>query len=85
MRGKLLTHIICPICEYAAFINETPGLLLSDPMSPFQTKVNFAFNLEIKVWSLDEEWRGTESMLLEGQCEVSTVSDGLGCHVIFWC
>ncbi len=42
-------HIICPICEYAAFINETPGLLLSDPKSPFQTKVNFAFNLEIKV------------------------------------
>ncbi len=24
-------------------------------------------------------------MLLEVQCEVSTVSDGLGCHVICWC
>ncbi len=38
-------------------------------------------------WSkvLEEEWRGTESMLLEVQCEVSTVSDGLGCHVICWC
>ncbi len=35
--------------------------------------------------SLDEEWRGTESMLLEVQCEVSTVSDNLGCHVICWC
>ncbi len=28
---------------------------------------------------------GTESMLLEVQCEVSTVSDDLGCHVICWC
>ncbi len=31
--------------------------------------------------SLAEEWRGTESMLFEVQCEVSTVSDDLGCHV----
>ncbi len=35
--------------------------------------------------SLEKEWRGTESMLLEVQCEVSTVCDGLGCHVICWC
>ncbi len=35
--------------------------------------------------SLEEEWRGTESMLLEVQCEVSTVSDDLGCHVICRC
>ncbi len=35
--------------------------------------------------SLDEEWRCAESMLLEVQCEVSTVSDDLGCHVICWC
>ncbi len=35
--------------------------------------------------SQEEEWRGTESMLLEVQCEVSTVSDDLGCHVICWC
>ena len=35
--------------------------------------------------SLDEERRGTESTLLEVQCNVSTVSDGLGCHVICWC
>src|SRR4029434_1786752 len=27
----------------------------------------------------------TESNLLEVQCKVSTVSDGLGCHVICWC
>ncbi len=32
-------------------------------------------------------WRksGEESMLLEVQCEVSTVSDDLCCHVICWC
>ncbi len=35
--------------------------------------------------SLEEEWRGTESMLLEVQCEASTVSDDLGCHIICWC
>ncbi len=35
--------------------------------------------------SLEEERRDTESMLLEVQCEVSTVSDDLGCHVICWC
>ncbi len=61
------------------------GLLLSGPKSSFQMKVHLAFNLEIKVWSLEEECRGTESMLLEVQCEVYTVSDDLGCHVICWC
>ncbi len=35
--------------------------------------------------SLEKEWRGTESMLLDVQCEVSTVCDDLGCHVICWC
>ncbi len=35
--------------------------------------------------SLEEERRGTESTLLEVQCKVSTVSEGLGCHVICWC
>ncbi len=35
--------------------------------------------------SLEEERRGTESTLLEVQCKVYTVSDGLGCHVICWC
>ncbi len=61
------------------------GLLLSGPKSSFQMKVNFAFNLETRSQSLEEDWRGTESMLLEVQCEVSTVSDDLGCHVICWC
>ncbi len=35
--------------------------------------------------SLEEEWGGTESMLLEVQCEVSTVSDDLGCCDVCWC
>ncbi len=48
-------------------------------------KVNFAFHLETRSQSLEEEWRGTDSMLLEVQCEVSTVSDDLGCNVICWC
>ncbi len=58
---------------------------LSGPKSSFQMKVNFAFHLESRSQSLEEEWRGTESMLLEVQCEVSTVSDDLGCHIICWC
>ncbi len=36
-----------------------------------------------RVWRKSGE--ATESMLLEVQCEVSTVSDDLGCHVICWC
>ncbi len=44
---------------------------LSGPKSSFQMKVNFAFHLETRSQSLEEEWRGTESMLLEVQCEVS--------------
>ncbi len=51
----------------------------------FSDESNFAFHLETRSQSLEEEWRGTESMLLEVQCEVSTVSDDLGCHVICWC
>ncbi len=58
---------------------------LSGPKSSFQMKVNFAFHLETRSQSLEEESRGTDSMLLEVQCEVSTVSDDLGCHVICWC
>ncbi len=69
------------------------GLLLSGPKSSFQMKVNFAFFIwKSRSQSLEEEWRGTESMLLEVQCEVSTVSDDLGlpCHLlvlvhcVFW-
>uniref|UniRef100_A0A673KN39 Transducin beta-like protein 3 n=1 Tax=Sinocyclocheilus rhinocerous TaxID=307959 RepID=A0A673KN39_9TELE len=38
-----------------------------------------------KVRSLEEDWRGTESKLLEVQCEVSEASDDLGCRVVCWC
>ncbi len=34
---------------------------------------------------MEEKWRGTESMLFEVQCEVSTVSHDLGGHVICRC
>ncbi len=34
---------------------------------------------------LGEDWRGTESKLLEVQCEVSEVSDDLGCRDVCWC
>ncbi len=48
-------------------------------------KVNFAFNLEIKVPESGGRVERYRIMLLEVQCEVSTVSDDLGCHVICWC
>ncbi len=50
----------------------------------FQMKVNFPFNLEIKVPESGGRME-RHIMLLEVQCEVSTVSDDLGCHVICWC
>ncbi len=59
------------------------GLLLSGPKLCSLMKVNLAFPLEIRV--PESGGRGTESTLLEVQCKVSTVSDGLGCHVICWC
>lgn len=34
---------------------------------------------------LEKGWRGAKSKLLEIQCEVPTVSDGLGSHVSCWC
>ncbi len=54
------------------------------------SKVMFSDEILQFLWksgsqSLEEERRGTESTLLEVQCKVSTVSDGLGCHVICWC
>ncbi len=56
------------------------GLLLSGQKFSFLIKLNFAFNLEIKVPEI-----GGRDKRLEVQCEVSTVSDDLGCHVICWC
>ncbi len=61
------------------------GLLLSGPKSSFRLKYIFHLIWKSRSQSLEEERRDTESMLLEVQCEVSTVSDGLGCHVICWC
>ncbi len=58
------------------------GLLLSGLKSSFQMKVILLFIWKSRSQSLEEERRGTESMLLEVQCEVSTVSDDLSCHVI---
>ncbi len=61
------------------------GKGLSSQKQQGEKEVNFAFNLEIKVWSLEEERRGTESMLLEYecvQCEVSKVSDDF--QVVCW-
>ncbi len=59
------------------------GLLLSGSKSSFQIKVHFTFHLEIKVWSLEKD-SDTESKLLEVQCEVSEVSDDLGCRNVCW-
>ncbi len=53
--------------------------------SSFQMKVNFAFHLEIKVWSLEEGWRGTESKLLEVQCEVLKSVMIWGAVNVCWC
>ncbi len=51
----------------------------------FSDKSQFCISFGNKVWSLEEDWRGTESKLLEVQCEVSTVSDDLGCRDVCWC
>ncbi len=52
------------------------GLLLSGPKSFYISFVN---------QGLEEDWRGTESKLLEVQCKVSEVSDELGCRDVCWC
>ncbi len=54
---------------------------LSGPKSSFQMKVHFAFHLEIKV----PESGGRVERHRIHVCEVSTVSDDLGCHVICRC
>ncbi len=61
------------------------GLLLSAPKSSFQMKVNLAFHLEIRVPESGGREERHRIHVLEVQCEVCTVSDGLGCHVICWC
>lgn len=56
--------------------------MLSESKSSFQMTVNFTFYLEIElevmVQGLEEKRRGTESMVLEVQCDVSTVSCDFG-------
>ncbi len=61
------------------------GLLLSGPKFSFQMKVNFVFYMEIKVPESGGRVERHRIHVLEVQCEVSTVSDDLGCHVICWC
>ncbi len=51
----------------------------------FRGKYILHFIYKSRSQSLEEERRGTDSMLLEVQCDVSTVSDDFGCHVICWC
>ncbi len=50
----------------------------------FRWKSILHFIWKSRSQSLEEEWRDTESMFLEVQCEVSTVCDDLGCHVVCW-
>ncbi len=61
------------------------GLLLSGSKSSFQMKINFEFNLEIKV----PESGGSHVEAQNPCCLKSSVkfpvSDDLGCHVICWC
>ncbi len=65
------------------------GLLLSGPKSSFQMKLNFASHLEIKVpesgGRVERHRIHVAEVVIEVQCEVSSVCDDLGCHVICWC
>ncbi len=61
------------------------SLLLSGPKSSFQMKVNLAFHLEIKFPESGGRVERHRIHVLEVQCEVSTVSDNLGCHVMLVC
>ncbi len=49
----------------------------------FSDKSTFSFSFGNQ--GLEEDWRGTESKLLEVQCEVSEVRDDLGCRGVCWC
>ncbi len=55
------------------------------PKVLFSDKSNFAFHLEIKVWSLEEGVERHRIQLLEVQCEVSEVRDDLGFRDVCWC
>ncbi len=62
---------------------EKKNSVVQSPLFRWKSILHFIWKSRSQ--SLEEVWRGTESMLLEVQCEVSTVSDDLGCHVICWC
>ncbi len=51
----------------------------------FSNECNFAFHVEIKVPESGGRLERHRNHVAWSQCEVSTVSDDLGCHVICWC
>ncbi len=51
----------------------------------FSDKSKFCFSFGNQGLESGGSWRGTESKMLEVQCEVSEVSDDLACRDVFWC
>ncbi len=58
---------------------------LSGLKSSFQMKVNFAFNLETRSQSLEEEWRGNRIHVAWSPVWSFHSQWWFGCHVICWC
>ncbi len=62
VRRKLLTHIICPFCAYATFINETSVIFLLSPgkmlltMFLFQKWLGSPFPEDVRAWWLLMHW-----------------------------
>ncbi|MEQ2233013.1 hypothetical protein ILYODFUR_017425 [Ilyodon furcidens] len=56
------------------------GTLFRGPKSSFKTKANFV--VSSRLHCLEEQWRDTESKLLEAQCEISTVKYDLACRLL---
>uniref|UniRef100_A0A9J7XDV8 Tc1-like transposase DDE domain-containing protein n=1 Tax=Cyprinus carpio carpio TaxID=630221 RepID=A0A9J7XDV8_CYPCA len=69
----------------AGLQRSSTGLLLSGPKYFFRMKANFACHSEIKVPESEGKWGEGNAKMPEVQCQVPTVSDGLGCHVSCWC
>ncbi len=67
------------------WIAKTNCKLLSIWICPHRQNQCWPCSLAKHSKQLSWPWKLWESMLLEVQCEVSTVSDDLGCHVICWC
>ncbi len=86
-RKRATSHSVTETSSEASYLGKGEKELdcCSVVQSPlFRWKSILHFICKSRSQILEEEWRGTESMLLEVQCEVSTVSDDLGCHVICW-